>query len=385
MHIIYCIDNKLGGVTSLNFNLAVNCTDKQTRQTVLHILCKEWDMAVADLDYPVDENIYFNYSATDNYYHSLKRLYKLIPGEEGVLVVNYEMEMAMLDHYPVKQTVYQLVHDNYNLKLAKKYGHVVDVFICHNSFIYAELKSHFTKRQDEIHFLPHGVQIPGFYRQRGDMKGPLQLLFLGRMSEEKGIYDLPVINGHLIERGIEVEWTCIGDGPELEKLRQNWQNSKNVKYYQPSTNQEVLELCAGADLFVLPTKFEGTPVALLESMSVGLVPVISDLEGGIRDIVTDDTGFRIPIGSIKAFADAIENMDKDRGLLETLSLNCRKRVIENYDVKTTALTYHGLFNSYKEFYKRKVLKKIPVGARLDQRFIPSFATKFVRTIFQKDK
>ncbi len=50
------------------------------------------------------------------------------------------------------------------------------------------------------------------------------------------------------------------------------------------------------DVFVLPTQFEGSPVSLLETMSAGLVPVITDLPGGIREIVEPAVGFRLPMG-----------------------------------------------------------------------------------------
>lgn len=385
MHIIYCIDNKLGGVSSLNYNLSANCNNSNTKQTVLHISCKEWEMSNADLNFPVDENLYFNYSASNNYYHTLKRLHQLIPDEEGALVVNYDTEMAMLDHYPVKQTVYQLVHDSYNAGIAKKYGHVVDTFICHNSAICSELKTHFANRHNDIHFLPHGVNIPSVHRQTNVNAKVIQLIFLGRMAQTKGIFDLPVISDHLRNQGVKFEWTCIGNGPELEKLKKCWGNNDTVRFCQPATNDEVLKICAGMDVFVLPTKFEGSPVSLIEAMSVGLVPVISDLPGGITDIVSEDIGFRIPVDDNKGFADAIIKLDRNRPLLDMLSVNCRNRIIEQYDVKKTAIPYHELFSKYKELYKKKELKKLKVGARLDQAFIPSFATKMIRKIFNKAK
>lgn len=384
MHIIYCIDNKLGGVSSLNYNLSANCNNSSIKQTVLHIFCKEWEMSNANLDFPVDENLYFNYSASNNYYHTLKRLHQLIPDEEGVLVINYDTEMAMLDHYSVKQTVYQLVHDDYNVGLAKKYCHIVDAFICHNSAINNELKTYFTNRQQDVYFLPHGVPVPELARQSPrKINKPLQLLFLGRMAASKGIFDLPVISNLLQEQGIDFEWTCIGNGPELEALKKNWVRRDHVKFYQPQTNKEVLDICAGMDVFVLPTKFEGSPVSLIEAMSVGLVPVISDLPGGITDIVSEDIGFRIPVDDNKGFADAIIKLDRNRPLLDMLSVNCRNRIIEQYDVKKTAIPYHELFSKYKELYKKKELKKLKVGARLDQAFIPSFATRLIRSIFNK--
>ena len=65
MSLIYCVDNKLGGVTSLNYNLAANYTDGNVKQIVLHIDSPDWEMSRADIPFPVDENLYFKYNSKD--------------------------------------------------------------------------------------------------------------------------------------------------------------------------------------------------------------------------------------------------------------------------------------------------------------------------------
>lgn len=383
MQVIYCIDDKLGGVSSLNYNLVANRNDNAVHQCVLHILCREWKMARSKINFPATKQKYFEFSNKQNYYQTLMRLRQQIPDEAGALVVNYENEMAMLDHYPVRQTVYQLVHDDYNLNLAKKYGHIVDVFICHNSVIYQQLKDFFKKREEDIYYLPHGVSVPVKYRKSVDESGPLKLLFLGRMATEKGIFDLPQISNYLQEQNISFKWTCIGNGPELEKLKQVWSKDERVIFCSPKSNNEVIDICAESDVFVLPTKFEGSPVSLLETMSVGLVPVITDLPGGITDIVSVDIGFRIAMDDNAGFAKAIAKLDKDRRLLNTLSQNCRQKIVDHFDVRQTAAPYHALFSNYSQLYKEKKIKKLKVGARLDHPFIPNVVTKFIRSINNK--
>lgn len=382
MHIIYFIDDKLGGVTSLNYNLIGNCTIKNVTQTILYINCLEWQMSKANIAYQENPHGYFNFSKKENYHTVLRRLHKMIPQEPGAIVVNYDNEMAMLDQYPVQQTVYQLVHDEYNIGLAKEYGHVTDIFICHNSSIFSQLKEHFKKRQEDIYYLPHGVIVPPKFRIPAK-NAPLQLLFIGRMTSQKGIFDLPLISDILRDKGIKFEWTCIGNGQELESLKQKWNNRDTVRYCTPDSNAEVMEICAGMDIFVLPTKFEGTPVALLEAMSAGLVPVISDLPGGIRDIVSADIGCRLPVGDYRAFADAISDLYHDKERLDRLSKNCREKIISEYDVEKTATAYFELFRKYKGLFREKKLKKKKVGTRLDQKYVPSFITTFIRTVFHR--
>jgi len=375
----YFIDNKLGGVTSLNYNLISHPLQGEV-QTVLEIEQKEWAMARANLKFPDARLQKIKYSIKGNAYRFLKQLRNMVPDQSGALVLNYENEMAMLDHHKVPQTTYQLVHDNYNVKLAKKYGHVVDVFICHNSVVYNELLAFFPDRAAEIFFLPHGVNIPVNYCTHGATHAPLRLLFLGRMTALKGIFDLPLICEKLREAGVPFEWTCIGNGPELEALKAKWNPLDKVKFFSPAGNKEVLDICAMNDVFVLPTKFEGSPVSLLETMSTGLVPVITALPGGITDIVDENTGFALAMNDNNAFARAIITLYEDRALLMRMSAHCRQTIIERYDVKNTAVKYHELFSRYREYYKEKKLQKLKVGARLDQLSLPPGLIKAVRSV-----
>lgn len=379
MNLVYFVDNKLGGVTSLNYNLASNAPSG-LQQTVIHIKQKEWNMTSANVDFPGSKNVYFNFSGDENSYSSIKNLHKLLPQTPGALVLNYENEMAMLDHYPSMHTTYQLVHDHYNLKLSKKYGHVVDVFICHNSTIYRELLEMYPDRKEAIFFLPHGVKIPSVCRTHSDHEsGAIKLLFLGRMAASKGIFDLPKISRALAARKVEFEWTCIGNGPELVNLQSEWK-SDNVSYFSPSGNDEVLQIASSKDVFVLPTKFEGSPVSLIETMSVGLVPVISRIPGGITDIVKEEIGYAITMDHNEDFANAIAELYFDRQLLKLKSEHCRKKIEADYDLTITALRYYDLFLRYKEFYRTKEIRKIKIGARLDHPLMPSRIVKMIRKV-----
>lgn len=380
--VIFFIDNKLGGVSSLNYNLISSSNSSDFFQTVVvNVTHLETQMAKADIEYPANSSVNFKFSSKDNFYKTISRLSKAFDRkQEGALVLNYHTEMAMLDHHPVAQTTFQLVHDDYNVGLAEKYGHVVDVFICHNTVIYEKLRALFPDRLDTIFYLRHGVRIPTKWRLRTTQHENLKLLFIGRMVSAKGIFDLPVINDLLRKKGVRFEWTCIGNGPELEQLKKVWNPMDKVRFVSPESNAEVLSIAAEQDVFVLPTKFEGSPVSLLEAMSVGLVPVVSKVPGGITDIISEKIGYLIPIDDNVGFADAIGELASNRTLLDELGGNARKKIVDEYDLKVTAATYYDLFGRYKEFYKTKKIKKIPVGARLDQPYLPNIITYTIRSL-----
>lgn len=377
--ITFFIDDKLGGVSSLNLNLIEHAPEGFS-QTVIHLEDRSLKLSKSGIKYPVDNQIQFVFDKKSNVYCVLEKMRKLVDNKPGVMVLNYGSEMAMLDHHQVSQTTYQLVHDAYNLDLAKIYGHLVDVFICHNSFIESELKKLFPSRLNDIFFLSHGVTIPDQFRKEKKADEPLRLLFLGRLAKSKGIFDLPQIAALLRKKNIKVKWTCIGSGPEESDFKKSWSPDDEVSFLSPATNKEVLEICQQHDLFVLPTKFEGTPVSLLETMSVGLVPVITSLPGGIEEIVKTDIGYAIKINDNNAFADAIAELHNNRLKLEQLSINCRNKIIEDFNITNTSKKYYELFSQYKHYKKEKKLKKIRVGSRLDHPMIPEMVVRIIRNV-----
>ena len=333
--VTYIIDDKLGGVSSLNLNL-IKHAPKDFIQKVISISEIIAPIPKAEIKYPVDQQIDFIIDNKRNAYALLRELKFLIPDEEGALILNYGTEMAMLDNHKVAQTTFQLVHDEYNLNLAKAYGHVVDVFICHNTFIESELIKLYPARKNDIFFLSHGVKIPNVTRTSIGENAPLRLLFLGRFSASKGIFDLPKIAEILRRKNIPVTWTCIGAGPEEKKFISSWHQLDKVEFLSPKTNEEVIQIASQHDVFVLPTKFEGTPVSLLETMSVGLVPVITNLIGGIQEIVTPEIGFALSIDDNESFSNTIETLHHNRELLEKMCVSCRQKIINQFNLENTS-------------------------------------------------
>jgi glycosyltransferase involved in cell wall biosynthesis len=284
-----------------------------------------------------------------------KKLSKLIPATEGVIVANLETELISLDLYRKPQkTVFFICHDDGFIPLAVKYQSIIDVYITHNIAIYHELRRLIGKRQSDIHFIQHGVQIPDYNKVINTDK-TLKIVFLARHHAFKGIYDLPVINQILVDRGVSVDWMILGDGPERNDLIKKVEGLPNFQFYVPKTSAEVVEILKEQDVFILPSRSDGLPVALLESMSVGCVPVIANFSDGIKKVVTDQIGFVVPVGDNYAFADKIMDLSGNRSLLKTLSVNCAEKVKDEFDIKKQAMEYYNLYKNYKTLKRKQIL------------------------------
>ncbi len=75
-----------------------------------------------------------------------------------------------------------------------------------------------------------------------------------------------------------------------------------------------------AKLFLMPSRFEGTPNAMLEAMSCGLTPIVSDASPGLLEIVKHKTsGWVVPVEDIKILSASIIQLSQDENLRQTLA------------------------------------------------------------------
>lgn len=373
---VFLLENHLGGIASFCSNLIRHSPISVRQQTILLTSLMSAQPKIPER--MTGRETIFTYSPNENFYSVLRRLRNILPCQPGALISNSSIELALASQHELAQTVFQVVHDAFNLRLAMTYEPVVDVFIAHSRHFYDELRASLPHRVHQIFHLPYGIWLSP--NARNGAVGPLRLVFLGRITEQKGVLDLPIIDAELTAKGISVNWTIIGDGPLRTSLMERWSSGSRIQFSTPLTNAEVLKLCAQGDVLVFPTRFEGFPVALLEAMSVGLVPVVSDLPSGVPEVVSNDTGFRVPIGDIDAFVRSIKKLDEDRRLLENMSLRARERAAD-FDIKVRAPAYHNLFAKADEFKRPwQGPMRLKLGSRLDHPLFPNVLVRSVRNI-----
>jgi len=110
-------------------------------------------------------------------------------------------------------------------------------------------------------------------------------------------------------------WRIAGEGPQLASLRKNLQtNSRQqlVSFEGQVPYSRIPELMLSSDIFLLPSDYEGLPISLLEAMAHGVVPVVSDLPSGIREVVNSETGILVNPENVDGYAAAILELDSDR-------------------------------------------------------------------------
>lgn len=128
---------------------------------------------------------------------------------------------------------------------------------------------------------------PGGSLHAGTKNGLVYFLFLGMIHPNKGIFDLlQVLKDHRAELSNRIKLFIGGNGQtgQLIKMIETAGLGEMVEFKGWVTGSEKAHLLEFSDVFVLPSYYEGSPVAVLEAMSYG-TPVISTTVGGIPEIV----------------------------------------------------------------------------------------------------
>lgn len=108
----------------------------------------------------------------------------------------------------------------------------------------------------------------------------------------------------------DVTFVVIGDGPERAELRAR-AAGQGVTAMFMGDRDDVPRLLAAADVFLLSSKWEGEPIALLEALAMGL-PCVATNTDGAREILEDSgAGLLVPIGDVRALANALDQLRKE--------------------------------------------------------------------------
>jgi len=185
--------------------------------------------------------------------------------------------------------------------------------------------------------LPYGVpmcrdtELPA-----KDVTRPLRILYLGRLSQEqKRVRLFPEILRQICDTGMPFHWTVAGAGDELSFLETNLKTrspDQTISFAGPVRYADVPMVLKQHDIYLLASDYEGLPLSLLEAMGHGLVPVVSDLESGIREVVDETVGVLVPVNDVSGYARAIIRLHEHREELAAKSATARARVQREFSV-----------------------------------------------------
>lgn len=194
---------------------------------------------------------------------------------------------------------------------------------------------------EKLRFLPNPVVLPS--QPARCEASSSNVLSVGRLVHQKGFDILlrafaaaaPQLNGWRLD--------VLGDGPLREELvcsSRKLTLNRRVEWHgyvkDPGPHY------ARAGIFVLASRFEGTPNALLEAMAWGLPVIVTDASPGPLELVEHErTGLVVAVGDVSALTEAILRLARDRELRDRLGRAARARVRE-YSVESVRAVWDDI-------------------------------------------
>lgn len=209
---------------------------------------------------------------------------------------------AISTAYPEALRIVGWQHNDiaYDARMLVHYEPVLGAMAACSHHLRERLAAQLPHRERDCLHVPYGVPVPlkGVRASRdrsasGTADRRLRLLYTGRLDHyQKRVGALPLLSDELASRGIAHTLNIVGDGPAREDLELALVDPGSASRRQrimmspalpPSAIPALLD---EADLFILPSRFEGLSIAMLEAMARGCTPAVTRVVSGVGQAIT---------------------------------------------------------------------------------------------------
>jgi len=181
-----------------------------------------------------------------------------------------------------------------------------------------DIQKYYSQLGYSSHYIPNAIDLESLPTQKERLYEN-QVIFVGRLSKEKGILDLLKISGKIPE---EIHLIIVGSGPEEEKIKEISEKHTNIHYlgYQP--NERAVRLIRGSDILIQPSLAEGgMNTTLLEAMACKTPIITTSLKVYGDDIRHLDTAYCIKPNSPDDLLQALTKLISEKQTRLELSEN----------------------------------------------------------------
>jgi glycosyltransferase involved in cell wall biosynthesis len=320
-------------------------------------------------------------SSCNNLYTTIKQLRKFISGQ-SVLVANDITELRMAALLKLKNPLIYIIHGDFETyyKQCEIFQDYMDLIIAYSSHIVQKLNQRLKPQNThKIKLIYYPVPEINSSETVNENK-PLNIVFAGSLIKRKGVDLLPEIIAKLDKAEINYKLTIAGSGPMREWLSTKTENNPKVILTGQKSNTEIIKLFSKSDILLFPTRSEGLPNVLVEAMKEGCIPIVSNIESGIPDVVENcKDGYLIEPEKTESFANAIINLYNNPTLLESIKEAAIKKAHDMFNPKFNAKAYFNAFVS-TPFKEQTPTININRGPMLNKPYLPNLLVKCIRKL-----
>lgn len=236
-----------------------------------------------------------------------------------------------------------------------------DAIVCTGEAARTDFCRLYRVSNERLRVIPNGIDLDRYAGTAGDEdrrrtrdllgvpEGAFLIVAVGRLSGEKGHDDLVQLLQNLRSFGFDARVVVAGSGPRFDAL-QDLARASGVgpQFRMLGEREDIPEILRAADLFVLSSRTEGMPAALIEAGICGLSTVAYRV-GGVSEVVRDgEDGILVAPGDMDAMTAAIRCLIGNPRLRRRLGETARERWRERFDIRRIALSYAEVLDDVLE-------------------------------------
>ena len=204
-----------------------------------------------------------------------------------------------------------------------------------------EMYQEYVKNGYKVSYVPNAIDISSFSHDE-DRRYQKQLIYAGRLSEEKGILDL--LNFlKLLSKDIHL--IILGSGPEESKVKVMAKIHPNLHFLGYQSKENTIKLIRGSDMLIQPSLMEGgTSSTILEAMACKTPIIATSVDGNKDTIIHMKTGYVIASNNPPEIHDAVNYLFNNPEKLEII-INNAYDLVSNYDWEHVGQKYLDVYNS----------------------------------------
>lgn len=202
---------------------------------------------------------------------------------------------------------------------------------------------------DNVHSLPNCIDLTEArdYKRKFEAEHPLSILYLGRIEKNKGIDYILEAARKLKADKVPFTLHFAGKEETQDEYIPQFKSElgESFIYHGVVFGKMKYDLLKQCDVFLLPSFYEGLPMSLLETMSFGMVPVVTPV-GSIPTVVSDNAnGLYVGVKNTDDIVSSIHHLCTDKALLSRLSLEAQNTIVSLFDDKVYIAKLNSLYRN----------------------------------------
>ncbi len=209
---------------------------------------------------------------------------------------------------------------------------------------------------DRLRLLHNGIDIGAFRPLLGEARNRVRrsmglapdapvFITVAVLRRPKGIEFMIRAFALLCRRDPDARYLIVGSGDDRERLEAlAWDLGVSAQVIFAGMRDDIPELVAASDVFVLPTLTEALPTVLAEAAASG-TPIVASAVGGVPEMVEDgETGLLVPPSDSEALAEACGRLLADPALRQRMGKAARGLAMDRFDLELHADRLCGLYD-----------------------------------------